>query len=232
MESLQSPVRGLEKLAEDLRYERKKSTNALQDRSRQKIEIENLKGQLADAHMDIDSKQTQLENLARAHELSEQRIKDNDERLEDNENLFAKLKKELDATVLEHQEQAMAQQILQEQYDQSKKVEVTLTQNISKLEGAVASRGDVIEELEREIKRQQVGMSQQEQRIREMSQDLAERFSRDDETTTQLQRAEVVEENYKEMQASSQHLKAELDESQQRGGEMSYKLREAQNRIR
>lgn len=229
---MQSPVRGLEKLAQELRHERQKSTSALQDRNRQRIEVEKIKSQLADAQCEIENKQTEYDSLAQAHHEAQLQIQDFENHLQEHENLIAELREQAANHEVEMREQAEIQADLQAEYDRLKGEEITSTQTIAKLENAVVSRTDVIEEMEREIKRQQSTIAQQEQRINNLTMDLAEKNSQDDEYLSKLKKAEVVEENYREMQMSSAQLRSELEESLQRSGDISSKLREAQNHAR
>lgn len=232
MESLQSPVKGLEKLALELRQERQKSTNALQDRSRQKIEIEKLKSQLSDSQFEIEGKQADYDSLSHAHHVVKLQITDAEEQHQQQENLIMELREQVESHEIEYREQGEILSEMQVQYDRMKGTEISNTQTIAKLENAINSRSDVIEEMEREVKRQQNTISQQEQRISDLSMDLLEKNSHDDVQLLKIQKADVVAENYREMQLSSEHLRNELEETLQRSNEISSKLREAQNHTR
>ena len=69
-------------------------------------------------------------------------------------------------------------------------------------------------------------------RLNELSLELTERSNQEDIQLSQLQKAEVVEENYRAMQLSSENLRNELSEALDRNSELSSKLREAQNHNR
>ena len=232
MASLQSPVKGLEKLAQELRHERQKSTSALQDRNRQKIEIEKLKSQLEDAQYEIEGKQADYDSISHAHHVAKLQLTDAVEHHQQHESLIEELKDQVESHEIEYREQAEILSEMQVQYDRMKGFEISSAQTISKLENAIISRSDVIEEMEREVKRQQGTITQQEQRINDLTMDLAEKHNQDDMHLSKLQKAEVVAENYREMQLSSEQLKNELEETLERSGEMASKLREAQNHTR
>lgn len=232
MDSLQSPVKGLEKLAQELRHERQKSTSALQDRSRQKIEIEKLKTQLADAQFELEGKVADYERLYRDFGSVTTTIGDYEERQTECDSVISALRKQIETHDQERREEAEAYAELKTECDQLRQAESVFAQTVSKLENAVMSRTDVIEEMEREVKRLQSMLSQQDHRISELSLDLAEKHHLDDETQARLQKTDVLADNYREMQASTQHLRSELDEALARSAELSTKLREAQNQNR
>ena len=58
-----SPIKGLERLSEDLRQERQKATMALQDRARLRIEVESLKTQYQQVTADMKEYKGNMENL-------------------------------------------------------------------------------------------------------------------------------------------------------------------------
>jgi chromosome segregation ATPase len=232
MESMQSPVKGLEKLVQELRQERQKSTSALQDRSRQKIEIEKLKTLLADAQFEIEGKNSDFESLSREHHLARARAEESEQQVAESDRVISELRRQVEAHCEDRREQIELLAEMQAQYDRMKEAEVGFAQTVSKLESAVETRTDVIEEMERDMKRQQSTVSQQEARINDLLLDLAEKTSQEDEHRSRLQRADVVAENYRAMQVSSESLRQELDETLARSSEVSSKLREAQNQNR
>lgn len=223
---MSSPLKGIERITEDLKLERQKANSALQERARLRIEIEtlkqkndNLSNELAVSKESVDSLLYQLEEKKKEISLIESREENN------NSNNVSNYKE-----LLYYKEQYNnAQQQNENLLIQVKEREAENKILISKLDGQenrFSSKDQLIEELKKEVELLRSTNSETEEKYLNCYEELQEKLSENQGLQSDLARLESAEYNYNNLVDSNDSLRNELDNVLNANSELQDNLRE------
>jgi chromosome segregation ATPase len=230
MESpMKSPAQGLEKLASELRQERQKCTTALQDRAKQKIEIERLKQQLQDSQADLANTEENYSQLTEAFAQLERNVGDLEATVVLRDQEIVKLKHLFDGT---HEEVQSSRAELANCVNDMENVQSErdlLRSKVGDLESMLSAKNDLIHELEEETTQLKRINELHGNRLKEATYELNRRSEELDTVRRESVRAEALSSSYTDLQQSSDEVRSELEQALERNAELSAKLRETQD---
>lgn len=229
---MKSPAPGLEKLASELRQERQKCTSALQDRAKQKIEIERLKQQLQDSQADLASTNESYTQLTEAYAQLERNVGDLEASLNSRDQEVVKLKHLYDIThteVLSSREE-LSHCVIDIENLQSERD--TVKGKVEDLETMLTAKNALIHELEEEAVQLKRINELHENRLKEATYELNRRSEELDTVRRETFRADALSSSYQDLQQSSDEVRSELEQALERSAELANKLRETQEHCR
>jgi chromosome segregation ATPase len=224
---LKSPTKGLEKLALELRQERQKCTNALQDRSKQKIEIEKLKQTISQCNEELQQSEDHNRRLMENFSEAEKRIYDVESKLQSREDDYknllqrnAKTEEELTSTLEELHNQS-------DLMKSSRLGQKSLNTQTDELEARIESKNSVIRELELEIQHLKRFQDSQENKIKGYLLELERKNLEIDDFKFQNSKLDTVTTSFSDLQRASEGVREELERALTKNSELSAKLRES-----
>jgi chromosome segregation ATPase len=222
-----SPVKGLDRLSNELRLERQKCTAALQERSKLKIEIEKLKSENADLEGELSNSIQELKQFQNSSRAQEIKIKE----LEDDLNSKTEEIKVLQSSLLsvksdvKQNRDALSKTTLDGQ--SAKELEQFLRSKVSELEILVGVKDNTINEMKDEMERLKRVVSITESKNNEIMTSLNSRQREFDEMRGKALKVDSLTRNFNDIQRTSEQMKNELESSILKITEISHKLREA-----
>ena len=226
---VKSPAPGLEKLANELRQERQKCTNALQDRAKQKIEIERLKQQLQNSQDDLINREENYNRLSESYALLEQKVGELESAVISRDSEIARLVK-LHSSEEQELEECRNELKLSDDRSESLQQECDMMRGkIEELEHILSAKAALVEELVEEADQLKRLNELHNNRLKEVTYELNRRTEELDSTRRDGTRAEALSASYEDLQRSSEEVQQQLDEALQRTAELSSKLRDTQD---
>lgn len=222
-----SPVRGIEKIWEELKQERAKSSHALQDKARQKIEIEKLK-------QEIISLNNELKNATERAGHSEEVISSLHQRIDKLENVNASQQRDFNnlqdtAHTLEEQLEKVTND-----YHTTLESNTSLQSTVKDLNNKLIEWETKCRNLDRscsELRQEMERSRKEKETLRASTMDVSMKLSSQsneiDELRHALHRAEAVASSYGDLQATCDDIKLELEECVERNSSLSHDLQEA-----
>eukprot|EP01038_Epipyxis_sp_PR26KG_P006650 gene6650-9129_t len=222
-----SPIRGIERLSEELKSERQKASVALQDRARLRIEIESLK-QIIDRQI-IEIKDYQIANEELQQELAEKTSK-----LLNAQNLADGYEKELQTIKYEIRDNRndtsekldSYEKVVQDNNEKSLLIS-KLQSSVDNFEQGLATKDNMMKELKNEIANLRRNQSAIEQRSFDNLQQLKEQAKSNQELKSKVDYALIIEDNYEQSKFSNEELRSELENALVTIANLSHDLREA-----
>ncbi len=221
-----SPAKGLEKLVQELKLERTKSTTAIQERARLKIEHEKLKQSFIEIQEELQSTEQHNQQLLDSFTKAEQKIyeleHDLDEKRQENQEILRENKKindQLQITIQELNEmkENSTHFLSNEGVDPNYSLE---------LETKLQSKNTLIKELEDEIKQLKKINETNDKKIF----DLTRRVELLDHETEDIRslhtQIEELTSSYSRLHHSHEEVKKEFEESIERNSDLTARLKD------
>ena len=227
---MNSPLKGIERISEELRLERQKANNALQDRARLRVEIESLK-QAVDQQLEetnefrehLNTAQEENENLRK--ELDELRR----EQVAVQEDLDAK-NEEVGRVNTEKLQLQSENDNIRESLKEKESLIAAMSVKIESFENRTSAKDELIANLKSDIQQIRKSQLQAEHEKVEVHSLLAQQAAINEELKSQLQMAEVMETSYNQTKHSNEELRVELEHALQANSALTDQAREL-NRV-
>jgi chromosome segregation ATPase len=211
--TLTSPLRGIEKLSEDLRLERQKSNIALQEKARLKIEVESLKQTLESRsdetsrlHMKMQAHEHEMEALRKSLLDKEGTLNNEHLRSEEQRREISSLKASIEAM---HDDIHRLHNELKEKSNTINQADIF----IKTIEGKVISKDNLNEELQNEILQLRSISSGLEGRLALSEETLGERMRQVNDYELRLKQADTTMDNYVKLQINHNELRKEFEDA-------------------
>jgi chromosome segregation ATPase len=226
-----SPMKGIERLSEELRLERQKANHALQDRARLKVEIESLKQSMENQRHDYQDLQLQHDELKASFTSLSQQYAELDQLRHEQDETLSSLSKEREQIFTQYQhtlhEQESMIQSIQEMKEELAKEKIVQETSLKKLQ----SKEELIQHLKEElylIRQQQVDSEQEKLST---FQQLHHSVAMNEELQTKLHMADAIETGYQQTKMSNEELRYELDKSIALNQSLNETIRELNTRL-
>lgn len=226
-----SPIKGLERLSEELRLERQKSQQALQERARSKIEIETLRQsneQVRNEFLDLQNKYEELQNQSRSYSNEIEKLQSDEylytQRIED-------LEQQLQEQRLQYEQFVAEQMQLKLTYQQQHEEALTSQMKIDTLEKKSLVKDDLINSLKQEIGKMRHSHLNFEQEKLSTLQELNNTSMINEELQLKLQSVDNLEDCYHSMEDRYMALKDELEDSLQLNSQLNSTVHELTNKL-
>lgn len=229
---VKSPAPGLEKLANELRQERQKCTNALQDRAKQKIEIERLKQQLQDSQDDLSNTEENYSHLSESYAQLEATVAELEVAVSSRDQEILKLAHLHEATQDDLSKAKSEFTNTASEADRYKEDCDALRGKVEELESILSAKSGLIEELEDEAVQLKRINELHENRLKEATYELNRRSEELDSVNRESVRMEALSSSYSDLQHSSEEVRTELEQALARNAELTSKLRDTQEHSR
>lgn len=222
-----SPLRGIEKLSDELKIERQKSTAALQERSRLRIEIESLRAENQNflAQVDLFGKKIQAKDdenqeiVSRHLEIEERNailireIEEANRKLELFENDCMRVSRERDQ--------------LLEMLKEKEELEKNVSKQNDELEAKIVARESLIVELRQDVnnlRQRQLSFEEKDSHAAQTAQMNEQLMG---ELRVRAKRSEVVHESYQQQLGVNEDMKGELEKCLESNYFLSKQLKDA-----
>jgi chromosome segregation ATPase len=228
---MSSPAKGVERLAEELKFERQKATNALSDRGRLRVEIESLKKDNEEKREEIESLNelcNNERNLAETlqNELDESRAMQNalhndlTHKIADYNNLYN-----------EHME-VMSENQANQNLLHEKDIKITqLTIKCDSLEGRGNKKDELLNQLKAEIYEVRQSQMENEQVKMNLYEELKQQKQWNEELKSKLQAVDIMESSYSQTRSSNDELRTELEQALNANATLMEQMREMSTKL-
>jgi chromosome segregation ATPase len=231
MEGSNSPIKGLERLSDDLRQERQKATIALQDRARLRVEVESLKGTVLQLQQDLkDCRQFMESNDQHREQLHGEvtiLLSEKQEMVAELHQLRDKLSHADSDINTNHHERDKAIEDMKLMRSQVN----SLQSSHAVIEAKLHVKEQQLHEYISEIEKLRHAVTQSDEKENRTNSILLDRLKEIDELSSRIQQAEVVKESYHQHLLSSEEIKRELEKSMSNSLFISQQLRESSHRL-
>ena len=226
-----SPIKGLEKLGEDLRQERQKATLALQDRAKLRIEVESLKSSLQMQTQELKDCKSYAEVVDTQNLQLQQAValltSERNELLDEAAALRERVSTLSDMT----NEGSIDREKMMTQLTTAREQLFALTANESALEARVAVKDSQIAEFRAEIESLRGTVNKHEDKEIRSASSFADKARELDEMKARIQQAEILKESYHQHMLSTEEIKKELEKSLANSQFLSQQLRDSSLRL-
>lgn len=226
-----SPIKGLERLSEELRLERQKSNQALQERARSKIEIESLRQTNEHSRNELLDLQSNYEELKSQNVAYRTQL----EQFQNQEYLYQQkidsLEQHLREFQLHHEQFVAEQHQLKLTYQKQHEDVLAYQIKIDTLEKKSLSKDDLINSLKQDIANMRNAHLSFEQEKLSTIHELSNKTMLNEELQLQLQSVNELNESYEYLQQRNQTLKLELDESMELNSQLNSTIHELTNKL-
>lgn len=226
-----NPSYGLEKLSNELRIERQKCTNALQERAKLKVEVEKLRQEnvylqnaLNESLEEIKKYQGECVGAdSKIHELQDD-LNARDTELKALQNSVVAIRSEL-----KQEREAVTNNSASSKT--SKNIEQSLKSRIAEIEMTLSVRDNQIIDLKEEIDSMKRKNEITEDKYEELNSSMISKQREFDEIRSKAMKTESLTRNFSDMQRTGEQMKTELEQSIRKISEVSQRLRDANERI-
>jgi len=206
-----SPIRGLERLSEDLKLERQKANAALQDRARLRIEVESLKQYIEKQSLEINEGKAALEGAEGEIESLRQQIVDA-EKISEGHKASGRLSQlQVEQVKTELAERNQINDSLTRDLRESRDQFLALQNDFSALESKAESRDGLIRELELEVGQLRQKCLEAEQKVALSHETIVEQIKTSEDMDLRVKHADALKENYAQLQSEHADLRREFE---------------------
>jgi chromosome segregation ATPase len=223
---INSPLKGIEKLSEDLRVERQKANIALQDRARLRIEVESLKKTVEQLELSLQEWQNRCNNFeSKNGELSKN--------LDSSKNYETSLLSELQAKLNENaillDEKSSFQNELKLLQNIQAEKEIALNSSILKIESLeirMKSKDETMNDLKNEIQSARRSLLSSEQTNLDLNQKFTKQSKMFEDLKSRFDVTEMLERSYSESQQSNELLREEISQQKKINTDLKQRIKE------
>lgn len=225
-----SSAKGLEKLIQELKLERQKCTNALQEKSKLKIENEKLKQLLNETKEEIHGTELHNQQLLETFHLNEKKIYELEENnliLNDELN---QLKKRY--MKIEEEKEKMNEEMMDlrgssgEGRGRTGGYGEMSHPQIDELESIILSKNSIIQQLENDIKQIKKINENNEKKLLEVSHALDLKTHEEEDLRSLHVRIEEMTSSHHRLQQTCEELREELESSMKKNSDLAGRLKE------
>lgn len=223
---MSSPLKGIEKISEDLRSERQKANAALQEKARLRVEVESLKQLLESQEKTQQGLLEELEHYKSiCHKHDETHSQTNGQLSEMQDQLASK---EQEMILMRSEiNQCHAESVtLQEALVKRESTVLSLQVQLDRTETEIASRENTIRDFRDEIQQVRDELAKAELRALELSRNLNMKQQEDHNVQSRLKAAEILERNYIQAKESNDSLRNEISALLESNNKLSLQTRE------
>lgn len=207
-----SPLRGLEKLSEDLRLERQKSNAALQEKARLKIEIESLKQSITSQIQEITDLKANIETAESENQTLRKSLQFNESLVERERQNVKDLHVNLDSLRIDIDQKQYEINSLNRKLNESSELVTTSESIIKNYETKLTAKDALIEELQVEIEQLRNVQLANESKVLTLQDAADERHRQITELEVKLKQSDALAENYIKLQVTHNDLRREFEE--------------------
>lgn len=230
--SMQSPLKGLERLTEELRIERQKAGDALQDLTRLRIEV----ATLAQSNDEKDALIEDLRSTCAQEQNEADSIRNELIALENDYNLLREATSQRDMDYQHVYEDKLALQnecdLLNEALHEREGQIASLTVKCNSLEGRGGAKDELLNKLKNEIQEVRAGHALVEKEKLDALEELKKFAAWNEDLKVQLGSYEIMSDGYDQTRTSNDDLRAELDSAQKAHASALEQVRELNGKIK
>jgi chromosome segregation ATPase len=227
-----SPAKGLEKLITELKLERQKCTNALQERSKLKIELEKVKQSLVESQEELHATEAHNQRLVETFTAAEKKIYELEADLLSKSDDFKQLSKR--NLKLEEENLQLSQELDAFKDDRSQlgRGDRGTSDAVAEIESTVQAKNAIIQQLESEVRQLKRVNESTERKLVDLSHvlDLKNREAEDGRALHL--RIEEISSSYQRLQQTCEELRHELEDSLEKNNDLSSKFKDVTEQSR
>ncbi len=226
-----SPMKGIERLSEELRLERQKANHALQDRARLKVEIESLKQNIELQRVEYQDMIHSYEELKGSYQQLSHQYEELDHLRHEQDETLSTISKDREQVVNQYtaalqENQALITEIheLKEELSKEKILHETCNKKLS-------SKDELIQHLKDELLTIRQHHTTIEQEKMSQYEQLHHSVAINEELQTKLQMVDAIETGYHQTRLSNDELRTELDKSVALNSQLNEYIRDLNTRL-
>jgi chromosome segregation ATPase len=225
--SLASPLKGLERMQEELRIEREKATSALQDRARIRVELDSCKQRL---DYQIKSNEQCQSDINSLEETNNELCKDNAQQIDINGNLKLEVN-HLNRLLEESNSKITSQEAkkfyLAQELSHANEKLLNLIANNDGLEDRMQAIKDSSDEISQQYDQMQIDKLALETKLDQVTKSYHECRLKSEDMHVQIRKAEHTTESLTRLKASASETQRELSSSVETTTNLDIKLRDS-----